>query len=345
MRSTRSGSRQIGLWTSFWLALFALPIAAQATTFSGSLSVGGAGADGNLIATSAWDDPNTRLSWTVDDTTTGGFWHYEYTFTVARKDISHLIIEVSDDDPGPALTADDLLWPASDPDGWFGPGGIEIALHANGVGGTGGNAWMPEDMYGVKFDAVQDELSVVLEFDSPRAPVWGDFFSKSGNDDGNKCAVWNAGFVTPDPLDPRDNGSLLDHLLVPDSNEDLGAGELLIIKYEDANENGILEDGEAMLSDWHFSITGPESRCGNTDLNGELLFSGLTPGIYTVTEILKPGWHVTTPPGDPNLTRTIHVVDGQLAILEFGNTNIPEPATVSVIGAGLALLLRRRRRR
>jgi hypothetical protein len=54
------------------------------------LAVSGAGADGELLAGGAWIDAATALSWTVDNTTTFGKWHYAYTLTVPTGDISHI---------------------------------------------------------------------------------------------------------------------------------------------------------------------------------------------------------------------------------------------------------------
>jgi hypothetical protein len=70
--------------------------------------------------------------------------------------------------------------------------------------------------------------SISLSFDSSRPPVWGDFYAQSL---GFVCPVtgqfetpllnWvrNAGFTVDDfdPTDPAGSGSILYHLLVPDS--------------------------------------------------------------------------------------------------------------------------------
>ncbi|MDO8879436.1 MAG: hypothetical protein Q7W44_01330, partial [Coriobacteriia bacterium] len=53
---------------------------------------------------------------------------------------------------------------------------------------------------------------------------------------------------------------------------------------------------------------------GLTDIDGELLFGGLEPGVYTVTETLEDGWTNITP-----LSQDVTVVDGQTASLWFGN--------------------------
>ncbi|KKK74891.1 hypothetical protein LCGC14_2879220 [marine sediment metagenome] len=80
------------------------PIPPEAVSYEGSLSVGDGG-DGHLVATGIWDDDDTTISWVIDNTTTPGKWHYSYTVSVDEGAVSHFIIEVSDDDPGPSPVA------------------------------------------------------------------------------------------------------------------------------------------------------------------------------------------------------------------------------------------------
>ena len=93
-------------------------------------------------------------------------------------------------------------------------------------------------------------------------------------------------------------------------------GDLIVYKFEDLNENGLFDEGEPMLEDWEFtlSVGDADLDSGLTDANGELLFGGLEPGEYTVTETLQDGWTNTTP-----LSQDVTVVDGQTASLWFGN--------------------------
>ena len=79
---------------------------------------------------------------------------------------------------------------------------------------------MPEDIYGIKFDACGNATDVTISFDSDRAPVWGDFYSKDGIIPGAQwCALYNSGFTSGDydPFSAATNGSFQNHLLVPDS--------------------------------------------------------------------------------------------------------------------------------
>jgi hypothetical protein len=46
-------------------------------------------------------------------------------------------------------------------------------------------------------------------------PVWGDFYAKCGAHPPNQ--IWNMGITLPDPMAPAANGSIDNHILVPDS--------------------------------------------------------------------------------------------------------------------------------
>jgi len=220
-------------FTVIVLAAMCAVAAADPISYTGSLSVG-SGADGLLAATGAWNDSSTTLSWTVDNTTTPGKWHYEYTLSVPAGGISHVIFEASDGDPLPAFSASNLFAPASDPAGWIDMEEIEIQTHTTGPG----NPDMPTDMYGVKFVAAQDfdEIAVVVRFDSDREPIWGDFYAKDGAQGGAWATVCNQGFQATDPTDPPADGSIQDHLLVPDTTPEpgmlalLAAGGLALIR-------------------------------------------------------------------------------------------------------------------
>ena len=182
------------------------------TTYTGSLSVGG----GGLIATGLWNVSSTTLDWVVDDTTTPGKWHYSYTLTVPTHGISHIIIEVSDGDPDEIFTFANLFSPSSNPAGWIGETTIDTQ-----IAGGGANPTMPENMYGIKFNANLEATTLTVSFDSDRVPVWGDFYSKDGKLPGTEIwnTVYNAGFGSPDsdPTAPPSNGSVQYHILVPDT--------------------------------------------------------------------------------------------------------------------------------
>lgn len=192
------------------LAAVALSLASPVQaglTYSGELSVD----DGGLIAGGKYGS-GTTLSWTVTNETESGLWRYTYTLEVSGTKapaISHMIVEVSDGDPGPAFTQANLFSPTTNPTGWI--GNIQIQTYTSQQGNPG----MPGSLYGVKFNAAGDldARTVTLTFESDRIPVWGDFYAKGGSN----SMVINQGFSADDPTDPAGNGSYLNHVLVPDT--------------------------------------------------------------------------------------------------------------------------------
>ena len=199
------------LWCAGW-CLFLLGSAGYAnlTTYSGSLSYGTAG----LVAGGDWADDATVLSWVVGQSASPGMWCYEYTLIVPTKAISHVIIEASDD---PAFTLSNLFSPDSTPLDWIG----EEIVGWHGTENGNGNIDMPEDMYGIKFEADDDAeaTALVLSFYSDRVPIWGDFYAKGacGGSKSLPCTLYNEGFLTADPLASPADGTILNHILVPDS--------------------------------------------------------------------------------------------------------------------------------
>jgi len=169
---------------------------ASPTAYSGSLSVGS-----GLTATGQWDNSTTKIEWWVDDMTTPGLWYYKYRLTVPCQDISHIIIEASDQ----VFTCANLFNLDSDPDGW----NYEIGTYSDDDQGQS-NPNMPGSMYGIKFEGGEETTSLTIEFDSNRMPVWGDFYAKSGKTDGEDNTVFNTGFLVEPDVE-------LNHIVVPDS--------------------------------------------------------------------------------------------------------------------------------
>lgn len=94
-------------------------------------------------------------------------------------------------------------------------------------------------------------------------------------------------------------------------------------KFNDKNENGVKDTDEAGLSGWEIVLTptGSEGveRTATTNSNGNVTFSDVIPGEYTVCEVNQNGWTQTFP-ADNNGCHTITVVKGQdISGLLFGN--------------------------
>ncbi len=194
-----------------WLLVLAV-IAPAATVFAADYSGSLSSQDGGILGTGSWiydtGDPDWHpaiLSWSIsrnpDDS-----WHYEYEMTVSGGDISHFIIEVSD-----TFESDDF----------FNPSGPYQTIELETFFPGAGNPNMPSPFYGIKFDSTSGD-PLAIQFDSWRAPTWGDFYTKDGNSSGEWNTAWNAGFTDPDsdPLVAPSDGSLLGHILVPDTYGD-----------------------------------------------------------------------------------------------------------------------------
>lgn len=101
-----------------------------------------------------------------------------------------------------------------------------------------------------------------------------------------------------------------------------GNGALQVGKYNDADRDGTRDSSEPTLAGWSFLV-----RMGTavvttltTDTTG-LASVSLTPGTYTVTEVLQAGW-MSTDPGGSTPVKTIVVNAGQVSSVLFGNATI-----------------------
>jgi len=210
------------MWWVFALTGAVCPgvLRAEPLSFVGSLTGGGQGLFVNSTGPvdASWDTSLTTLQWRVDNTTTPGWWHYEYTITVTDtqtqwSDPQCVIVETS-----PTFEWEDLRAGSvsSDPGPWL--MNTELGLHTPGQ-----NQALWNNVYGLKFTTTNyDPTALTISFDSTRAPVWGDFYVRSYVVDGVYNAFVNDGLGCPtdtDPSDPPSNGSVDYHVLVPDSTE------------------------------------------------------------------------------------------------------------------------------
>ena len=178
-----------------------------------------------LTASGDWLADGFTVAWEI--TPNGdGTWHYSYVFTKSdgsplTKDVSHFIIQVSEN-----FTSDDIST-GQEPE-YYGP--------------SPSNPGIPGSLWGVKVDSGGNSFS----FDSPRAPMWGDFYAKDGqaSTGGIKNYVYNSDFGeavanandynAPHAIDPDQNS--LYKILVPDTIPEpatmvlLGLGSILLRK-------------------------------------------------------------------------------------------------------------------
>lgn len=162
-------------------------------------------ATGGILGTGNWIlGGTTTLEWNVtqnQDLT----WHYDYLFSHPSGATSHFLLEVSS-----TFTRQNLLSPGGDFEE------IEIQSWTD----QQGNPNIPDTLYGIKFNEASGNTTRIY-FDSDRAPMWGDFYSKNGNAGGQGLnTAWNAGFTTADfdPITaPPSDGSVQNHILVPDT--------------------------------------------------------------------------------------------------------------------------------
>ncbi len=152
-----------------------------------------------------WADPDTYITWDVDKNE-DGTWHYSYTFSTPSKNISHFILEVSEN----------FYELESDFSGLT--EGYSVVLPpATYSGDTGGasNYGIPGELWGIKFHKAEPGSSTwSFEFDSTKQPMWGDFYVVDGAvvDQGKKTIpyAYNAGFTSFDCGDGK-------HIAVPDT--------------------------------------------------------------------------------------------------------------------------------
>lgn len=180
-----------GTGTLTWADL----VSVGAGDYTGSRSTNG----GGLSGFGQWA-AGVTLSWTIT-TPAPGSYHYKYTLdsSVAKKDVSHFIIELTHYLPPPSGADQDPYW-----DTVF----TNTLATTYSPGGNGNsNPGLPGDIYGIKINSTPGVQPVVLEFDTTHAPVWGDIYAKDGQDTNY---LYNTGFYgdTGTGLTSVQNGNL-----------------------------------------------------------------------------------------------------------------------------------------
>jgi uncharacterized protein (DUF2141 family) len=101
-------------------------------------------------------------------------------------------------------------------------------------------------------------------------------------------------------------------------------GTLKIIKFNDTNGNGELDDKET-LPGWEFNVTAPDGKTTKytTDNDGEIKIE-VPPGSYVVEEILKDNWTAITP-----ITKTVKIKKCEVTPVKFCNRPRTVPLMIS----------------
>jgi len=146
------------------------------------------GATSDLYGTDGWS--TASFSWDVEETS-DGVWQYDYTFTVARKGISHIIIEVSED-----FDTDNILTGTTA--GWI------LDVYS---GADPSNPGMPAEKPGLKWNTSEETLTLDITIVTDKEPMDGNFYAKDGTDDGLQVVAWSG---TADGFG--------NNILVPDTN-------------------------------------------------------------------------------------------------------------------------------
>ena len=89
-------------------------------------------------------------------------------------------------------------------------------------------------------------------------------------------------------------------------------GKICVIKFLDANENGVKDAGETIISGVTILLNGQDPK--QTDGDGKVCYDNLGPGDYTVSEVVPDGYHATTP-----TSYKIQLCSDQTVTKYFGN--------------------------
>jgi hypothetical protein len=165
---------------------------------------------GGIYATGSWDDGGATLQYTVTELP-NGTWQYDYHFVLLKKELSHIIFEVSK-----TFTEKNVLDGTTS--GWL--------LGYWGMEGNS-NPGIPSELYGMKFDgpfSLDNSITII----SNREPMWGDFYAKDGVDGTGSDKVDVYAYNTNYGL-PVSDGYMPDgtKILVPDTKEGGGGPNIV----------------------------------------------------------------------------------------------------------------------
>lgn len=170
-----------------------------------------------IYATGSWDDPAGwfRIAWDID--AVAGGYTYTYTISWASKDLSHLILGVSQN-----FTSGNISGSEYDSIGWFSP-----------TDPGKSNPGLPQAIYGIKFDyydGLYEGNSVQYSFFSDRAPMWGSFYAKDGQDANGTIDVYAYNWGLKEGLAiPDGTFNTAWYIVVPNTHSVPEPGTLLLL--------------------------------------------------------------------------------------------------------------------
>lgn len=128
--------------------------------------------------TNAWN--NAYIAWNITSTANG--YLYEYTWSATSKDVSHIILGLSEG----CTIASGCIWNLQAPAG--------TTTSFGNWGPAPSNPGFPSgaSFYGIKFDRTTG-TTYSFSFESNRVPVWQNFYAKDGKDGGADVYAYNKG--------------------------------------------------------------------------------------------------------------------------------------------------------
>jgi protocatechuate 3,4-dioxygenase beta subunit len=92
--------------------------------------------------------------------------------------------------------------------------------------------------------------------------------------------------------------------------------------YDDLNGDGVHQSNERPLVGWTIDLlnsVGTLVATTTSDAMGHYTFDDLPPGVYTIEEIVQPGWVITEPTNPPGTYTVSAQSGGTITGLDFGN--------------------------
>ena len=153
-----------------------------------------------------------QISWEI--TSIGlNAWTYKYTFEDFRSPaISHFILDLTDDCVN--LSSGTLADTSCVTNITTNKSVDEVDYGKFDATQGNSNPFMPAPIIGVKFGTPQATGGFYVQFNSNRAPVWGDFYIKGGNPAGTNGTT-NAGYAYNAGLADHSSSSILDYIARP----------------------------------------------------------------------------------------------------------------------------------